>query len=49
VIEGAILLHHENNVLDVFDRAGAVVGGNCQGASNAPWESRGGGTCGQKF
>ena len=28
VIEGAVLLHHEDDVLDVVDGAGAVVGRN---------------------
>ena len=28
VIEGAVLLHHEDDVLDVVDAAGAVVGGD---------------------
>ena len=27
MIEGAILLHHEDDVLDIFDGAGAVVAG----------------------
>ena len=35
VIEGAVLLHHENDVLDVVDCAGAVIGRYCQRSANA--------------
>ncbi len=35
VIEGAVFLHHENNVLDVVDRPGAVIGRYCQRAADA--------------
>ncbi len=30
VIEGPVLLHHDDDVLDVFDGAGVVMGGDFQ-------------------
>ena len=35
VIEGAVLLHHEDDVLDIFDGASAVVGGDRKSAGDA--------------
>jgi hypothetical protein len=45
VIEGAVLLHHEDDVFDIVDGAGAVVGGNRQRASDARGEGSGDGAC----
>jgi uncharacterized protein YdeI (BOF family) len=44
MIEGAILLHHENDVFDVVDGTGAVVGGDTESTSDAGGEGSGGGS-----
>jgi len=49
VIEGAVLLHHEDDVLHIFNGAGAVVSRNRERAGNAGGESRGCCTCRQKL
>jgi len=41
VIEGAILLHHEDDVLDVVNAAGAVVGWDTESAGDARWKGCG--------
>ena len=56
VVEGAVLLHQDDDVLDVLDGASGVVGRYGQRAANAGWEraeregggARGGGA-GEKF
>ena len=45
VIEGAVLLHHEDDVLDIVDAAGAIVGGDGQRTRDAGGERRGDGAC----
>jgi hypothetical protein len=41
VIEGAVFLHHEDDVLDVVDGAGAVVGRDAEGSGDAGGEGCG--------
>jgi hypothetical protein len=45
VIEGAVLLHHEDDVLDIGDGAGAIVGGDCQRSRDAGGKGSGNGAC----
>jgi hypothetical protein len=45
MIEGAVFLHHEDDVFDIVDGAGAVVGGDSQCACDAGGEGRGDGAC----
>ena len=40
VVESAILLHQDHDVLDIGEAACAVVGGNLKSACNAGWKSR---------
>ncbi len=48
VVEGAVLLHEHDDVLDVLDRAPGAVGGDAGGAGDAVGEAAGhrGGGCG---
>jgi hypothetical protein len=46
VIKRAVLLHHNNDVLHIINRAGLVVGGNRQRPGNAGRESCRKRTCG---
>jgi hypothetical protein len=48
VIERAVLLHHENDVLDVVDGSGPVIRGKGQGAADARWKSSRSGGGGQE-
>jgi hypothetical protein len=41
VIERPVFLHHENDVFDVFDGAGLIVGWNSQGATDTGREGGG--------
>jgi hypothetical protein len=41
VIEGAVLLHHDDDVLDVVDAAAAVVGGDAESPGDARREGCG--------
>ena len=49
VIERAVLLHQEDDVLDVVDGAGAVIGRNGQRAGDARRKGGGSCTCSQKL
>ena len=49
VIKGPVLLHHDDDVLHIFDSAGFVVCRDREGASDAGGEGSGSGGSGQKL